>query len=418
MLDYTIIDTDRDDYTSPTVIKVIGCGGGGSNAVNNMISANLQNVDFIALNTDKQALNHSNAENRIAIGTKLTGGLGAGGKPEVGQEAAEEDKEAIENILRGSDMVFVTAGMGGGTGTGSAPVVARIAKQVGALTVGIVTKPFDFEGGYKMKLAEEGIRKLYEQVDTLIVIPNQNLLRGADKSFTAANAYLMADDVLRQGVQAISDLITKYGNINIDFADVRTTMEGKGEAILGIGVGHGENAAVDAATAAINNPLLDDTHIDGAKHILVNIMGGEDLPLVDVAQIMDIIRSGSSPDVHTIYGQITDPSMGDAIQVTVIATGFNSSNKANSEDSELDNQASFLKDDSKITSSSTASKFGFDAGNDDAGKSDSDSNDSFVSIHDWSLFHSNISSKGSSSLSSEDLSVPTYLRNKMNGKQQ
>ena len=317
MLDYSIMD---DRPISPTVIKVIGAGGGGSNAVNRMIEAGLQHVEFIVANTDKQALNKSVAEKKIVIGSKLTNGLGAGGKPEVGEQAAIEDTEAIANVLKGADMVFVTAGMGGGTGTGAAPIIAKIAREQGALTVGVVTKPFNFEGKVKMQLAEEGIRKLHKEVDTLIVIPNQHLLSIMDKKAPIREAFKKADDILRQGVQGISDLITHPGEVNIDFADVKTTMEGKGDAILGVGVGSGENRAVDAATAAITNPLLQDSHIDGAKNILVNIQCGEDFSLIETEEIVNIIRDTADPNVLLIYGQIIEPSIEGYVSVTVIAT--------------------------------------------------------------------------------------------------
>ena len=328
MLDFSVMD---ENPVSPTVIKVIGAGGGGSNAVNRMIEEGLQHVEFIVANTDKQALNKSVAENKLVIGSKLTNGLGAGGKPEIGEKAAIEDSEAIANILRGADMVFVTAGMGGGTGTGAAPIIAKIAKEQGALTVGVVTKPFNFEGNVKMKLAEEGIRKLHEQVDTLIVIPNQYLLSVVDKKTSIKEAFRIADDVLRQGVQGISDLITHPGEVNIDFADVRTTMEGKGDAILGIGEASGENRAVDAATQAISNQLLKDSQIDGAKNILVNIRCSEDFSLIETEEIVNLIRQSADPDVLLIYGQIIDPNMTDTVSVTVIATGFpkNSENVSN-----------------------------------------------------------------------------------------
>lgn len=309
---------------NPTIIKVIGVGGGGSNAVNRMIDAGLKNVDFIVANTDLQALRGSVATEKIGIGSKLTGGLGAGGKPEIGEKAAEEDKDAIANILKGSNMVFVTAGMGGGTGTGAAPVIARIAKEQGALTVGVVTKPFDFEGKVKMDLANDGIEKLHKEVDTLIVIPNQNLLKIVDKTTPIRKAFLVADDVLRQGVQEISDLITNEADINIDFADVKTTMEGKGDAILGVGRGSGENRAVDAANKAISNPMLENSSIDGAKNILINIKSGETLSLFETTEIVNIVRSSAADDVHVIYGQTIDEEMGDNVVVTVIATGFNS----------------------------------------------------------------------------------------------
>lgn len=308
---------------NPTVIKVIGVGGGGSNAVNHMIAVGVENIDFIVANTDLQALEGSKAPLKIGLGSKLTGGLGAGGNPGVGKEAAEEDTEAIENALKGAHMVFITAGMGGGTGTGAAPVIARIAKEAGILTVGVVTKPFKFEGPVKMSIAEEGIKQLHEHVDTLLVIPNQNILRVADKKTTPLNeAYAIADDVLRHGVQGISDVITRPGKINIDFADVRTIMKGMGDAILGVGIGTGEQRAVDAATAAMNNPLLEDTHIEGAKNILVNITSGENLSLIETEEIMTMITQTADPGVYTIYGQKVDPQMGDAVKVTIIATGF------------------------------------------------------------------------------------------------
>ncbi|MGL4986068.1 MAG: cell division protein FtsZ [Treponemataceae bacterium] len=320
----TNIQIVADQNISPTKIKVIGAGGGGSNAVNRMIAGGLTNVEFIVANTDLQALNGSNAFEKITIGSKLTGGLGAGGKPEVGEKAALEDSEAIANVLKGAHMVFVTVGMGGGTGTGSAPVIARIAREQGALTVGVVTKPFDFEGRVKMKLAEEGIRKLHEAVDTLIVIPNQHLLKIVDKRTPIKEAFLLADDVLRQGVQGISDLITKPGIINIDFADVRTTMEGKGDAIMGVGVGHGENRAIEAATAAINNPLLEDSRIEGAKSILINVTGDESLTLMELEEIAKIITANADPEAMIITGSAIDPTMTeDSLTVSVIATGFN-----------------------------------------------------------------------------------------------
>ncbi|HZK19250.1 MAG TPA: cell division protein FtsZ [Treponemataceae bacterium] len=319
MMDFSVMG---DQAASPTVIKVIGAGGGGSNAVNRMIAAGIQGVDFIVANTDLQALNNSNAPQKIGIGQKLTGGLGAGGKPEIGAAAAEEDIETIANILKGSDMVFITAGMGGGTGTGAAPVIARIAREQGALTVGVVTKPFGFEGKKKMYIAEEGVEKLHAEVDTLIIIPNQHLLSIVDKNTPIKQAFLVADDVLRQGVQGISDLITQPGEVNIDFADVKTTMEGKGDAILGVGTGSGENRAVDAATSAISNPLLEDSHIEGAQNILIHITCGETLTLTETNDIVGLIAETADPDVHIIYGQTIEETMGEDVSVTVIATGF------------------------------------------------------------------------------------------------
>ncbi|TVQ39985.1 MAG: cell division protein FtsZ [Spirochaetaceae bacterium] len=312
----------QDSYGNPTVIKVIGVGGGGSNAVNRMIASGLGNVEFMAVNTDLQALQLSNAETRLPLGSKLTGGLGAGGKPEVGEKAALEDKEEIQNIIRGADMVFITAGMGGGTGTGAAPVIAEVARQMGILTVAVVTKPFDFEGRRKLQLAEEGIAKLREVVDTLITIPNQHLLRIVERRTPIKEAFLIADDVLRQGVQGISDLITKPGEINIDFADVKTIMNGRGDALMGIGVGNGENRAVDAATNAINNPLLEDARIEGAKGILVNVSGGLDFSLSEYEEVLNIITANADDDALIIAGSAIDELMENEVKVTVIATGF------------------------------------------------------------------------------------------------
>lgn len=318
--------------TSPTVIKVVGVGGGGNNAVNRMIQAGLTNVEFIALNTDLQALQSSQAELRIPLGTKITGGLGAGGKPEVGEKAALEDKDQIRSILEGADMVFVTAGMGGGTGTGAAPVIAEISRGLGILTVAVVTKPFSFEGQRKSRLAQEGIDKLRAAVDTLITIPNQHLLKIVEKNTPINDAFLVADDVLRQGVQGISDLITKDGMINIDFADVRTIMSGQGDALMGIGVGDGENRAVDAATNAINNPLLEDAHIEGADKILVNVTGGGDFTLTEYEEIMKIITANADEDVLVIAGTSVDPRLDGQIRVSVIATGFGEAERAREEE--------------------------------------------------------------------------------------
>ncbi|MEA1910350.1 MAG: cell division protein FtsZ [Spirochaetota bacterium] len=312
-----------DAHFNQTKIKVIGVGGGGSNAVNRMIESGLGNVSFIGVNTDLQALKLSNAEYRIPIGSKLTGGLGAGGVPDIGEEAALENKADLQNILKGSDMVFITAGMGGGTGTGAAPIVAEVAKETGALTVAVVTKPFDFEGKKKMRLAEEGIIKLREAVDTLIIIPNQYLLKIVEKRTPIREAFLMADDVLRQGVQGISELITITGEINIDFADVRTIMSGQGDALMGIGQGSGDNRAVDAATNAINNPLLEDARMEGARGVLINIIGGEDFSLSEYDEIIKIVTANADEDALIIPGQTIDENMGDQIQVTVVATGFN-----------------------------------------------------------------------------------------------
>jgi cell division protein FtsZ len=306
----------------PTCIKVIGTGGAGSNAVNRMIECGLQQVQFIAANTDVQALNQCRAQVKLPIGSKLTSGLGAGGKPETGERAAEEDREMIANALKGADMVFVTAGMGGGTGTGSAPVIAQVAREQGALTVGVVTKPFAFEGRYKMRLAEEGIAKMREAVDTLIVIPNEHLMKIVDRKTPMKEAFRMADDVLRQGVQGIADLITIKGTINIDFADVESTMKDMGDALMGVGIGTGDGRAEEAAAAAIENPLLEDSSIEGAKRILVNVTGGEDVSLIEYQEVLGYITRSADPDAMIIIGSAVDTTLEDRIQVTVIATGF------------------------------------------------------------------------------------------------
>ena len=324
------IELIDEGITDPTVIKVMGVGGGGSNAVNRMIASGLENVQFIAVNTDQQALTLSRADTKFALGAQLTNGLGAGGVPEIGENAAMEDKDDIRSMLQGADMVFITAGMGGGTGTGAAPIVAQIAREMDILTVAVVTKPFDFEGRRKMQLADEGILRLRDSVDTLITIPNQYLLKIVDKRTPIKEAFLLADDVLRQGVQGISDLITQPGEINIDFADVRTIMKGQGDALMGIGTGHGENRAVDAATNAINNPLLEDARIEGAKGILVSVTGGGDFSLVEYEEIVNIITANADSDALIIPGTTLDEGMEDQIQVTVIATGFNAASEAKS----------------------------------------------------------------------------------------
>ena len=303
-------------------IKVIGVGGGGNNAVNRMIEHGVQGVEFIAVNTDAQALNLSKAEVKMQIGGKLTRGLGAGANPEVGKKAAEESKEQIEEALRGADMVFVTAGMGGGTGTGAAPVIAQIARDLGALTVGVVTRPFTFEGRKRATQATGGISAMKGSVDTLIVIPNDRLLEIVDKSTPMLEAFREADNVLRQGVQGISDLIAVPGLINLDFADVKTIMSNKGSALMGIGVASGESRAAEAAKKAISSPLLE-TSIDGAQGVLLNITGGSNLSLYEVQEAADIVASASDQEVNMIFGSVINDNLKDEIIVTVIATGFN-----------------------------------------------------------------------------------------------
>lgn len=314
-----------ENLASPTIIKVVGCGGGGSSAVNRMIAHEINNVDFIVLNTDLQALSRNNAKTKISIGQKVTKGLGAGGKPEIGEKAAEEDKETIKNVLKGADMVFITAGMGGGTGTGSAPIVARIAKELGALTIAVVTTPFQFEGNVRMRQAQEGLKKLHEQVDSLIVIPNEQLFKNIDKNLTVRESFRRADEILCQGVEGISNIITNPGDVNTDFADVRNAMAGQGNAIFGIGVAEGENRAVEAASKAINNPMLENSRIDGAKNLLINICSSEQITLNEVGEICKIVSSSADRDYNMFWGQVTQPEMGNKISVTVIATGFEGS---------------------------------------------------------------------------------------------
>lgn len=306
---------------SLAVIKVIGVGGGGNNAVNRMIENGVQGVDFITVNTDAQALEHSKAEYKLQIGEKLTRGLGAGANPEVGKKAAEESREQLEELLQGADMVFVTAGMGGGTGTGAAPVIAQIARDLGALTVGVVTRPFGFEGRKRQTQAIGGITNLKESVDTLIVIPNDKLFQIIDKSTPMLEAFREADNVLRQGVQGISDLIATPGLINLDFADIKTIMSDKGSALMGIGMATGESRAAEAAKKAISSPLLETT-IDGAKGVIMNITGGTSLSLYEVQEAADIVASASDEEVNMIFGSVINENLTDEIIVTVIATGF------------------------------------------------------------------------------------------------
>ncbi|MDX8153882.1 cell division protein FtsZ [Patulibacter brassicae] len=310
------------------VIKVVGVGGGGTNAVNRMIDAGLRGVEFVACNTDAQALQMCDADIKINIGTEVTRGLGAGANPEVGHAAASESRDEIREALKGADMVFVTAGEGGGTGTGAAPVIAEIAKsEIGALTVGVVTRPFSFEGSTRMRQAQEGINRLREVVDTLVVIPNDKLLGLVEKRTSILDAFKSADNILRQGVQGITDLITIPGLINLDFADVRTVMHDAGTALMGIGQSSGETRAGDAAKAAISSPLLEDS-VEGATGILLNITGGRELGLFEVNEAAEIVQAAADGDANIIFGAVIDEDMGDEVSVTVIATGFDKSRAA------------------------------------------------------------------------------------------
>ena len=318
---------DIDDNSNLTMmdgtatIKVIGVGGAGNNAVNRMLDQGIKSVDFIAVNTDRQALQKSKASTKIQIGEKITRGLGAGANPDVGAQSAEESKTELSEVLRGADMVFITCGMGGGTGTGTARIVAGLAKEMGILTIGVVTKPFTFEGKKRLAQAERGIESLKSKVDTLIVIPNDKLLQIIDRKTSMAEAFLMADDVLRQGVQGISDLITVTGTVNLDFADVKTIMLNTGMAHMGTGRASGENKAEDAAKEAIQSPLLE-TSIEGARGVIINITGGEDLGLQEVNTAAELIQRSVDPEANIIFGTVIDPEMQDEIKITVIATGF------------------------------------------------------------------------------------------------
>ncbi len=312
----------KPDIETFAKIKVVGVGGSGNNAISRMIDAKIKGVEFVAINTDAQALHHSKAQEKVHIGKNLTKGLGAGMNPEIGRQAAEENRDEIQEVLKGADMVFVACGLGGGTGSGAAPIVAETAKELGALTVGVVTKPFAFEGSQRRSIAEEALENLKDRVDTLITIPNDKLLSIIDRQTTLVNAFRIVDDVLRQGVQGISDLITKPGIVNVDFADVRAIMEDSGSALMGIGIASGENRAVEAAKAAINSPLLE-LSIDGAKGVLFNISGSTDLTMLEINEAANIITENIDSNAKVIFGAVTDDQIRKGeIQITVVATGF------------------------------------------------------------------------------------------------
>jgi cell division protein FtsZ len=312
----------QEDVLSPVRIKVIGIGGAGCNAINTMITSGLSRVDFIASNTDLQALDRSLASYKIQLGPDRTRGLGAGAKPEIGRDAALESREHIRECIDGADMVFVTAGMGGGTGTGAAPIVASIAREMGILTVGVVTKPFQYEGQRRHKHAEEGIRELRRHVDTLLVIPNQRLLGIVDKATPLLEAFKVADDVLRQAIQGIADVITTTGHVNVDFADVRTVMSHTGRAVMGMGVAQGPNRAIEAAQKAMCSPLLEEGSVEGARGVLLNITGGPSMSLHEIEEAASIIQQTADPEANIIVGQVINPDIGDELIITVIATGF------------------------------------------------------------------------------------------------
>jgi len=351
-------------------IKVIGVGGGGNNAVNRMIESGVKGVEFIVANTDLQVLNNSKAPTKIQIGENLTGGRGAGAKPEVGREAALENKKELEEALSGADMIFVTCGMGGGTGTGAAPVIANIAQELGALTVGIVTKPFSFEGKKRMEQALSGLKELEKNVDTLIVIPNDKLRDIIDKSTPLLESFKEVDNVLRRGVQSISDLIAVAGLINLDFADVKTVMEKSGKALIGIGIGVGENRAREAAEQAISSPLLE-TSIDGATSAIINVTGGNNLTLFEVEEAAEAIRESANTDMNTIFGAVINENLNDEIIVTVIATGFDHS------DEEKEEVPSY-RSEKKIESTNRSNRVLDDEDNDDDDRDTDDIIPSFL----------------------------------------
>jgi cell division protein FtsZ len=329
--------TDRDLRRYAAAIKVVGIGGGGSNAVNRMITAGLRGVEYIAVNTDAQALALSSADKKIHIGAKVTKGLGAGGDPTIGRQAAEESHEDLQEALAGADLVFVTAGMGGGTGTGGAPIIAEIVRDAGALTIGVVTRPFGFEGKRRSVAADDGVRNLKQKVNTLITIPNDRLLQIIDRQATVIEAFRTADDVLRQGVQGIADLITVPGLINLDFADVRAVMSEAGAALIGIGVGSGEERAARAAQAAISSPLLE-TSMEGARGVLINVTGGTDLGLLEVSEAAQIVRDAADPDANIIFGAVIDEKARDEVRITVIATGFEQARREETPAPPVDNR--------------------------------------------------------------------------------
>ena len=323
--DKLAVTYDEDQLTAK--IKVIGVGGGGGNAVNRMIQAGIKGIEFLVANTDVQAMRTSLASNKIQLGAKLTKGLGAGANPEIGKQAALEDTDRILEALSGADMIFITTGMGGGTGTGAAPIIASLAAELGALTVAVVTKPFAFEGKRRRVQAEHGIRALRETVDTLITIPNERLLNFVERATSLGEAFKIADDILRQAVQGISDLITVPGEINLDFADVKTIMHGMGMALMGTGVSTGEHRAVEAAQRAISSPLLEEASIEGAKGVLINVTGGSDMTLFEVHEAASIIQEAADEEANIIFGTVIDPRMKDEVKVTVIATGFDAATK-------------------------------------------------------------------------------------------
>lgn len=393
-------------------IKVIGVGGGGGNAVNRMITEKVQGVDFIVANTDLQALNNSDAKTKIQLGPKLTKGLGAGSNPEVGEKAAEESEDQIQQALEGADMVFITAGMGGGTGTGAAPVVAKIAKDGGALTVGVVTRPFSFEGPRRDKLAVEGLKKLKANVDTLIIVANNRLLEMIDKKTPMMEAFKEADNVLRQGVQGISDLIVTPGYINLDFADIKTLMSNQGSALMGVGSATGENRATEATKKAISSPLLE-VSISGAKHVLMDITGGKDLSMFEAQEASDVIKKAAGTNVDISFGMSLDESLGDEVRVTVIATGIDSEQTAKKAvDRHQNAQKQTTNNQDTQSQTDSVAKDPFDGWNDPNTGVDNDAttdNNEFSNVKKPEF---NVFNYDSSTADDDNLSTPPFFKNR------
>ncbi|MDD6432692.1 MAG: cell division protein FtsZ [Lactobacillaceae bacterium] len=404
-------------------IKVIGVGGGGGNAVNRMINEKVQGVDFIVANTDLQALNASKAQTKIQLGPKLTKGLGAGSNPEVGDKAAQESEEQIQKALEGADMVFITAGMGGGTGTGAAPVIAKIAKDSGALTVGVVTRPFSFEGPRRAKFATEGLEELKSNVDTLIIVANNRLLEMIDKKTPMMEAFKEADNVLRQGVQGISDLIVTPGYINLDFADIKTLMSNQGAALMGVGNSTGENRATEATKKAISSPLLE-VSINGAQHVLMDITGGKDLSMFEAQEASDVIRQAAGTDVDIAFGMSLNEKMGDEVRVTVIATGIDKKKAANNSQPQSQPRVNMVQSDAPQSAAQTQptepvkAKDPFDnwsdptAGNTTPQPENSTANNDFshVSKPEFNVFNDDTASSDDSD--DDNLSTPPFFKNR------
>ncbi len=400
-------------------IKVVGVGGSGNNAISRMIESKIKGVEFVAINTDSQALHHSRAAEKVHIGKNLTKGLGAGMNPEIGRQAAEENRDEIQEVLKGADMVFVTCGLGGGTGTGAAPIVAETAKELGALTVAVVTKPFTFEGAQRRAIAEEGLEILKERVDTLITIPNDKLLSIIDKKTTLINAFKIVDDILRQGVQGISDLITKPGIVNVDFADVRAIMSDSGSALMGIGIASGENRAAEAAKAAINSPLLE-LSIDGAHGVLFNVSGSSDLTMLEINEAANIITENVDPNAKVIFGAVTDEQIRKGeIHITVVATGFDLNDSDTSVADQISrssysgSQSQTSKDNNQLEGNSLEKKEEENLAKKNKVTFPSKKLEPKMIIEE-KVQPSNISIQEEDELDDNDLEIPAFIRRKMN----